>query len=112
MWPTDLPGEIETGIVSEIRIGVLLKTDNEFIICPTNVVIHVMERGSDGKMGNGFTVSQGGAFVKANSAIFEFVSEKLPLKYQHFSPKDVIDNFDIYRSKTLVDINTKCGVFD
>lgn len=112
-----LPGQIATGIVSEVRMGILLSSENEYLKYPVKVMIHVVERTtSGGLMRSGFTVNDGeGAWVLAKGGIFEPISEPLPCNFNDLKKDDIkkmLANFYIYSSQKLGDVTHKLGVFD
>ena len=106
-----------TGIVSEICLGILESSENEFIKYPMKVVIHVMERSTSGEiMRSGCTVNTGiGSWVLAKNAKFSFISEPLPYQYQKLGSEEItemIKNIYIYSSNKLADTNRKIGIFN
>jgi hypothetical protein len=73
------------GIVSELRTALLISSENKFLSYPCRVIVHIMERGTDGSILL-CTVSDGGAFVEARRAKFENMSEVLVDRYQSMPP--------------------------
>lgn len=110
-----LPGDFATGIVSEIRVGRLLSSENNYLKYPIDVVVHVIERTTKGELTK-CTVNTGeGSWITAAKANFEFISKEIPnLHYQKIPPnemKTLVQNILIYNSEKLTNAN-KIGVFD
>lgn len=107
-----------TGIVSEICLGILESSENEFLKYPIKVAVHVMERSTSGEiMRSGCTVNTGtGSWVLAKNAKFSFISEPLPYQYQELKSqeiKEMLKNIYIYSiSNKLAETNKKIGIFN
>ncbi len=106
-----------TGIVSEICLGILESSENDFLNYPIKVAIHVMERSTSGEiMRSGCTVNTGtGSWVLAKNANFSFISEPLPYQYQQLESKEIqqlLKNIFIYSNKKLAELNNKIGIFN
>ena len=84
---------IKTGIVNELRIGVLTYSNNEYLNYPCRVLVKVWERDINGSISQ-VTVNAGsGAFVKATGFKFSELSPEITEKYQHCNPKDVLESY-------------------
>ena len=103
-----------TGIVSEILVGTLVDSKNEFLSHPCDVVLHVMERTTDGDI-NPYKVSVCtgvGTWVMAYGAIFENLTEVMSLKYQELRHDEMQDMLKKFKdSKKLLEIGVKTGIF-
>lgn len=80
---------MKIGIVSEIRTATLINSENPYIKYPCKVVVHIMERATDGSILS-CTVSDGGCFVTARRAKFADMSEELPVRCQHLNTYDIL----------------------
>ena len=77
------------GIVSELRVGTLRSSDNEFLKYPCRVIVHVMERGTSGAIIKCTVSHNGGAFVGAGRPKFSDLSGILPHRYQEITPSEL-----------------------
>lgn len=81
-------------IVSQIRVGLLLSSDNNYLRYPCLVVVHVMEIG-DGCISN-CTVNDGnGAYVTAKNFKFDTITDPINETYQKFFVGDVLKKYTL-----------------
>lgn len=71
-----------TGTVSEICVGTLAYSHNQYLDYPCTVVVHVMERDIFGAINMCTVAEKSGVFVTAHGAVFADITKPLPLKYQ------------------------------
>lgn len=88
-----MKAEVQIGIVSEIRVGILVKSENKYLSYPCKVVVHVMERDIYGGILK-CTVNTGeGTYVLARRAEFIDLSEPLSYNYQTSNPAKILKDY-------------------
>lgn len=88
--------KIQSGIVSEVRVATLLRSDNEYLQYPCKVVIHVTERDIYGNIMSCVANIGEGAFVRIRRAEFLEMTLPLEISYSQLSPSLIKELLNIY----------------